>query len=99
MFVLPSASESWGLVVNEAMEYGLPVIVSDRVGSRHLIDPGRSGFITPAGDTAALTAVLQQLAIDPDLHARVGAAARLAVTDQPSSTGRTTSSSHLEAHG
>ncbi len=37
-FVLASASESWGLVVNEAMEYALPVVVSDRVGARHLID-------------------------------------------------------------
>ena len=38
-FVLPSASEPWGLVVNEAMEYALPVVVSDHVGARHLIDP------------------------------------------------------------
>ena len=99
VFVLASASESWGLVVNEAMEYGLPVVVSDRVGARHLIDPGKSGFITPAGDADALSAVLRQLADDPELRSRVGAAARLAIADQTAEHWADNVVAHLEAHG
>ena len=98
-FVLPSASESWGLVVNEAMEYGLPVVVSDRVGGRHLIDPGQSGFITPAGDAGALAAVLRELATDPEFRGRVGTAARHAVVDQTAERWADNVVRHLEAHG
>lgn len=43
--VLPSAGETWGLVVNEAMACGLPAIVSDRVGcAPDLIEEGKTGF-------------------------------------------------------
>ena len=45
VFILPSISEPWGLVVNEAMVCGLPVIVSDRAGSAYdLVKEGRNGF-------------------------------------------------------
>ncbi len=80
--VLVSESESWGLVVNEAMEYALPLVVSDRVGARHLIESGTNGFIVPTGDADALAAVLLSLANNPSLRTRMGAAARLAVVDQ-----------------
>jgi glycosyltransferase involved in cell wall biosynthesis len=54
--VVPSASESWGLVVNEAMASGRPVIVSDRVGcAADLVIEGETGFSYPMGDVAALT--------------------------------------------
>ena len=53
--ILPSASETWGLVVNEAQIFGLPVIVSDTVGCREdLVIPGRTGTIFPAGNPSAL---------------------------------------------
>jgi glycosyltransferase involved in cell wall biosynthesis len=46
VFILPSISEPWGLVVNEAMVCGLPVIVSDRAGSAYdLVKEGENGFI------------------------------------------------------
>src|SRR5206468_3929765 len=44
-FVLPSVSEPWGLVVNEAMASGLPVLVSDRCGSAELVQNGNNGFV------------------------------------------------------
>ena len=57
--VLPSTTESWGLVVNEAMAAGRPAIVSDRVGAApDLIEDGMTGYTYPAGDVPALTARL-----------------------------------------
>ena len=45
-FVLPSLSEPWGLVVNEALHYGCPVIVSDRCGCvPELVIEGETGFV------------------------------------------------------
>jgi len=47
--------ETWGLVVNEALQFGIPAIVSSRVGCRHdLIVEGETGFIFPVGDGKAL---------------------------------------------
>ncbi len=45
-FVLPSTREPWGLVVNEAMACGLPVLVSNRCGcAEDLVQPGLNGFV------------------------------------------------------
>lgn len=49
--VLPSKSETWGIVVNEAMCYGLPIIASDKVGAAvDLIKEGLNGFVFKTGD-------------------------------------------------
>jgi glycosyltransferase involved in cell wall biosynthesis len=54
--VLPSQwEETWGLVVNEALHFGIPAIVSDRVGCwRDLVIAGKTGYVFPTGDAAAL---------------------------------------------
>jgi glycosyltransferase involved in cell wall biosynthesis len=58
--VLPSAGESWGLVVNEAMATGLPCVVSDRVGcAPDLVKVGETGFVFPMGDTESLVSALK----------------------------------------
>lgn len=55
-FVHASTTEQWGLVVNEAMAAGLPVIVSDRCGCvTDLVDDGRNGFTFDPYDVDALT--------------------------------------------
>jgi glycosyltransferase involved in cell wall biosynthesis len=62
--VLPSDSrETWGLVVNEAMAAGLPVVVSDAAGcSVDLVRHGENGFTYPCGDVDALADRLQRIA-------------------------------------
>jgi glycosyltransferase involved in cell wall biosynthesis len=54
VLVLPSWEEAFGLVVVQAMNCGLPCIVSDRVGAGDLIEHRRNGSIFPAGDSEAL---------------------------------------------
>jgi glycosyltransferase involved in cell wall biosynthesis len=81
VLVLPSLAtrtfrEPWGLVVNEAMNRRLPVIVSDRVGAAAggLVRDGRNGLVVPAGDVPALSGAIAELAADGPLRERLGAA-------------------------
>jgi glycosyltransferase involved in cell wall biosynthesis len=62
VLILPSQSgETWGLVVNEALQFGLRVIVSDIVGSgRDLIRDTDDGWIFPSGDIDELATVISQ---------------------------------------
>lgn len=77
VFVLPSMHEPWGLVVNEAMNLGRPVVVSDQVGSGpDLVRDGENGFVVPAGDVGALAAALSALLADPGRARRMGRRSR-----------------------
>lgn len=59
---LPSESETWGLVVNEALACGTPVIASEGVGcAPDLVVSGRTGEIHPVGDTEALAGALARV--------------------------------------
>lgn len=60
LLALPSrTSETWGLVVNEALHHGVPVVVSTRVGCHpDLIVPGRTGEICEAESVQSLEAAL-----------------------------------------
>lgn len=62
--LMPSRhSETWGLVVNEALQYGKPAIVSNRVGCHpDLITPGETGLVFPVGDATALADCMAKLA-------------------------------------
>lgn len=74
VFVLPSEHEPWGLVVNEAMNAGKPVIVSDRVGAGpDLVEDGVNGFVCPVGDVGALADRIRQLVESPERRSRMGA--------------------------
>lgn len=70
--VLPSdARETWGLVVNEAMAAGLPVVVSDAAGcAPDLVRGDVNGFIYPCGDVTALADRLHRLAAMPAARRR-----------------------------
>lgn len=78
LLVLPSESETWGLVINEAMNLGKPVIVSTHVGcAPDLVRHGETGWLFHAGDIDELTATLTQaLLLSPERLAELGCAAR-----------------------
>jgi glycosyltransferase involved in cell wall biosynthesis len=78
VFVLPSQlHETWGLVVNEAMNFGLPVVVSDKVGcAADLVRTGANGFVVAHDDTAALARSIGALVDDGAMRARFGAVSR-----------------------
>ncbi len=67
VFVLPSRDEPWGLIVNEVMNAGRAVIVSDDVGCQpDLIEDGVEGCVFPVGDVAALTNALRRVLSPPE---------------------------------
>ncbi|HTW48229.1 MAG TPA: glycosyltransferase family 4 protein, partial [Acidobacteriaceae bacterium] len=73
VFVLPSCSETWGLVVNEVMNAGRPVIVTSQIGCQpDLVHDGANGFVVPVSDVPALSAALRRLIEDPRLRASMG---------------------------
>ena len=74
LLVLPSSGEPWGLVVNEAMCFGLPVIASDRVGAAaDLVNPGVNGFTFRLGDIESLAGLLRSLLLDGETRKKMGA--------------------------
>ena len=75
IFVLPSAFEPWGLVVNEAMCFSLPVIISDEVGAGgDLVKDGVNGCIYPSGDIDELSNRLKILLGNKNLREKSGQA-------------------------
>jgi len=63
--ILPTFSDTWGLVINEAMACGLPVIVSDVAGAAaDLVQDGWNGRVVPVGDLDAYVSAMRQLAED-----------------------------------
>ena len=72
IFALPSLFEPWGLVINEAMCFSLPLVVSDKVGcGPDLVREGENGLIFPGGDAAALASCLQRLVAEESLRSQM----------------------------
>jgi glycosyltransferase involved in cell wall biosynthesis len=81
--VLPSVTtdldrEPWGLVVNEAMHAGIPVIATDTVGAAagELVRDGRNGYVVPERDPVALAQAIGRLLDDRELALSMGRQAR-----------------------
>jgi len=74
IFVLPSLSEASSNVLLEAMATGLPVVATRIGGTPALV--GDAAVLVPPGDPAALASALLELARNPALATRLGAAAR-----------------------
>ncbi len=75
-FWLGSAFEGQSNSLMEAMACGLPSVVSDIAPNRELITDNETGLVVPVGDRAAFTKATQRLMLEPELAARLGAAAR-----------------------
>ena len=74
--LFPSPKEGWGLTVMEAAACGTPSLASDSPGLKDSVAHGRTGYLVPHGDPAALAQRMLELAADPTLVARMGQAAR-----------------------
>lgn len=72
----PSGADGIPYAVLEAMALGVPVVASAEGGLPEAVDDGRTGFVIPTGDVAALAASLGRLRAEPALRAALGAAAR-----------------------
>lgn len=73
-----SEKDAWGLSVNEAMNFSMPIILSDTVGSASdLVAEGKNGYIYPSGDVSALAekidillSVSQEKLVEMGVHSR-----------------------------
>jgi glycosyltransferase involved in cell wall biosynthesis len=82
VLVVPSRSETWGLVVNEAMACGLPAVVSDGVGcAPDLVIPGSTGERFGIGDVETLSGHMTHLAADAVYRERLGGQAKAHVAE------------------
>ncbi len=76
VFVLPARHEPWGLIVNEVMNAGRAVIVTDDVGCQpDLVTDGVEGCVYPVRDVEALTAALGYVLLEPGRAEAMGQAA------------------------
>jgi glycosyltransferase involved in cell wall biosynthesis len=67
VFSIPSEAEPWGLVVNEALNAGLPIVATDEVGAApDLVRENENGFIVPVGDIDATEQALRRILSDPE---------------------------------
>lgn len=81
VLVLPSSFEPWGLVVNEAMAFGLPVIVTDVVGCvDDLVTDSCEGLIVSGGDASALAEAMGRF-LDNDFRGICAESARRRITN------------------
>jgi glycosyltransferase involved in cell wall biosynthesis len=82
VFVLPSRHDGWGVVVNEALGSGLPLICSDAVGAAHdLVVPEQNGLRVPAGQVGPLREAMARMIDRPKLRRQWGENARAMAKD------------------
>lgn len=73
IFILPTRSDVWGLVINEAMSCGLPIITTDKcIAGLELIENGKNGFIINADDVEQCRSTIKKLINDEQLLVQMG---------------------------
>ena len=82
LLLLPSSSESFGLVALEAMASGVPVIASRAGGLPEVVDDGETGFLAPVGDVEAMAEGAIHILRDDDTWRRFSAAARQSAVER-----------------
>jgi glycosyltransferase involved in cell wall biosynthesis len=82
VFILPSRHDGWGVVVNQALAAGLPIITSDAVGAGlDLVENRSNGLRVPANDTDALYNAMETIASNPELRSKWGERSRKVAGD------------------
>lgn len=77
VFVLPSRYEGWGVVVNQALGAGLPIVCSDAVGAGHdLVEEGTNGLIFENGNVRELAEKMQRFVTDRGFSAKLSEASK-----------------------
>lgn len=74
--LLASTDDQWGLIINEALAAGAPVLVSNRAGAHELVQNNSNGFTFDPKNEDHLTALLQQMGTDAQLVDRLRSNAR-----------------------
>ncbi|MTD13750.1 glycosyltransferase [Nakamurella sp. YIM 132087] len=82
VFTLPSLFEPYGLVVLEAMAFGLPVVASTSSGIPDIVRHGETGLLVPVGDAPALASSLISVLTDRAMATAMGRAGRQLVEEQ-----------------
>jgi glycosyltransferase involved in cell wall biosynthesis len=78
--VFPTHSDPWGLVVNEAMACGLPIIASEVAGCvPDLVENAENGFIVPPGNVGELVRAMRTLLSNPTITRKMGARSALQI--------------------
>ncbi|MBK6978805.1 MAG: glycosyltransferase family 4 protein [Cytophagaceae bacterium] len=73
VFILPSFSEPWGLVVNEAMACGMPVLVSERCGSAaDLVIENENGYTFDPFDVKEMASKMNEFVVKPEIIGQFG---------------------------
>lgn len=83
VLVFPSLFEGFGMVISEAMSQGTPVITTDRTAGGDFIKHGENGWLVKAGSKQSLLSAIEEIIIDPDSIARVGAMAMELARQRP----------------
>lgn len=73
LFVLPTREDIWGLVINEAMAHGLPVITTDKcISGLELIEDNKNGFIVPTNNTQILNNKINIILKNEEMRIKMG---------------------------
>jgi len=86
-YVWPGCGEAYGLAYLEAQAAGLPVVAQAIAGVPEVVEHGRTGLLTPAGDVGAYAAAIDRLLGDAPLRLGLATAARAFVRDERSLDG------------
>ena len=82
VLVLPTHSDPWGLVVNEAMACGLPIIVSNVAGcSADLVENGWNGYVVAPEDSGKLSEAIDSVVRQPELRQQMSARSLARIQD------------------
>jgi glycosyltransferase involved in cell wall biosynthesis len=82
LLVLPSTYEAWGLVINEAMNAGLPIITTTNVGAAgEIVRDGCNGYVIAPDDPDAIYEKILELHRDPEKRRRMGQESRNIISE------------------